>query len=222
MNCSTDEHIESLYPLALEQAQKVFAVAMQSPEDFSRDCFIDWCPGLDKGISSFGVLVYTLKQLRRVARRLGFETEDVEKMIAEASDVLLERYSAKSQLFVTKGGQISWHSQIWAALAGVLTKEENTRLLERMADANLDYYPHTPYMMHYYIEALYNCGEKEKAIDVIKDYWGKMVDFGFDTCFEVFNPENHFESPYNAPEFNSSCHAWSCTPAYWIYRYYNE
>ena len=59
-------------------------------------------------------------------------------------------------------------------------------------------------------------------MQIIRDYWGGMLDLGFDCCVEVFNPKDYFESPYKAPELNSACHAWSCTPAYWIYRYYNE
>ena len=39
---------------------------------------------------------------------------------------------------------------------------------------------------------------------------------GFDCCPELYNPDNHFESPYKAPELNSACHAWSCTPAFWL------
>ena len=71
-------------------------------------------------------------------------------------------------------------------------------------------------MLHYYLEALYMCGLNDKLITVIKKYWGQMIEYGFDCCPEIFNPENEFESPYHAPEINSACHAWSCTPAYWI------
>ena len=74
----------------------------------------------------------------------------------------------------------------------------------------------TPYMMHYYIEALYNSGLTSEALGFIKDKWGRMTDAGFDCCPEIFNTDNQFESPYNAPEINSACHAWSCTPAYWL------
>ena len=65
------------------------------------------------------------------------------------------------------------------------------------------------------------CEGAKKGLEVIKDIWGKIADAGFDTCPEIFNPKNDFESPYNAPEINSACHAWSCTPAYWI-KYLDE
>jgi hypothetical protein len=77
-------------------------------------------------------------------------------------------------------------------------------------------------MMHYYVEALYRYLSPEVAMDGIKRFWGELVRLGFDRCPEIFDPNNHFDSPYDAPEFNSACHAWSCTPAYWIARYLAE
>ena len=104
----------------------------------------------------------------------------------------------------------------------MLSKEEGIRLLQATEQKNPEYTIHTPYMMHYYIEALYQCGLKEKAMEEIRRFWGAIADAGFDCCPEIFNPSNHLESPYLAPEINSACHAWSCTPAYWIHRYCSE
>ena len=61
----------------------------------------------------------------------------------------------------------------------------------------------------------------DAAIACVAD-WGKILDAGFDCCPECFNEKNDFESPYKAPEINSACHAWSCTPAYWIYKFIKE
>ena len=85
---------------------------------------------------------------------------------------------------------------------------------------NPGYGIHTPYLMHYYIDALYQSGMKDKAVAQIKAFWGQLVEFGFDCCPEIFNPDDHMESPYNAPEINSACHAWSCTPVYWIHKFF--
>jgi len=81
---------------------------------------------------------------------------------------------------------------------------------------------HTPYLMHFYIDALCQCGMEKKALDEIKSFWGQLVDFGFDCCPEIFNPDDHLESPYYAPEINSACHAWSCTPIYWFHKLLNN
>ena len=63
---------------------------------------------------------------------------------------------------------------------------------------------------------------KEQAMKKIKDFWGQLVSLGFDCCPEIFNPDNHMESPYSAAEVNSACHAWSCTPSYFIRKFTNE
>ena len=216
------EFVRELYPLALEQAELVFDVFENNYKDFCSRTFIDWCEKLDKSVSMLGLFVYTLKQLSHIGKKLLEDVRDVDEKICRVKSALLARYSEEHGLFVCESGQISRHSQIWAVLADVLSPDQNRRVLEKMEQAGLDIYPHTPYMMHYYIDALYSCGEKEKAMQIIRDYWGSMLDLGFDCCVEVFNPKDYFESPYKAPELNSACHAWSCTPAYWIYRYYNE
>ena len=74
----------------------------------------------------------------------------------------------------------------------------------------------TPYMMHHYVEALCRVGRKKEARQVIRDYWGGMADHGADTYWELYNPENPDESPYGSPVVNSYCHAWSCTPAWFL------
>ena len=214
--------LEETYPLALEQVELIFELFERRDRAFYEEVFIDWCKGLDKSVAILGVFIYALKQFVFLSQKLHKDTKAAEEKIACLTHELLAKFDKKRGLFVTDSGQISWQSQIWAVLANVFSTEENVRLLQRMKEGNLQFYIHTPYMMHYYIEALYQNGQKEQAMEVIKEYWGKMVDYGFDCCLEVFNDSDHFESPYNAPEINSACHAWSCTPAYWIYRYYHE
>ena len=53
----------------------------------------------------------------------------------------------------------------------------------------------TPYMYHYYVEALLHCGMKDEAVNVIRNYWGGMVNEGADTFWELYNPANPDESP---------------------------
>lgn len=56
---------------------------------------------------------------------------------------------------------------------------------------------------------------KEKLIT----FWGGMADKGADTFWEAYDPTNDFISPYNFYPINSYCHAWSCTPVYFIRKY---
>ena len=56
----------------------------------------------------------------------------------------------------------------------------------------------TPYMYHHYIDALIRSGEKERALDEMRRYWGEMIHDGADTFWELYNPYNKYESPYGS------------------------
>ena len=49
-----------------------------------------------------------------------------------------------------------------------------------------------------------------------------MLDDGADTFYEIFNPDNPEESPYGGKIVHSFCHAWSCTPAYFLRTYFKR
>jgi len=208
--------VEELYDIALEQAQEVSKHFDKTTGALSLNPFIDWCPDLDKSAAIVGVYLYTLRQLLSLSETLKKDTVWIKNEIRDAETMLMRFWSKEDGLFHGATGQLSWHSQVWAVLSGTLTSEEAVRLLETAETAALPFTMHTPYMIHYYIEALYRSGLKQKALDVIRANWGRILDTGLDCCPEIFNPANEFESPYNAPEINSACHAWSCTPAYWI------
>ncbi|MDR0232823.1 MAG: glycoside hydrolase, partial [Dysgonamonadaceae bacterium] len=99
--------------------------------------------------------------------------------------------------------------------------KEANNLLKRTAENPEMIKPRTPYLYHYYLEALYLCGEHEKIKEVIEAYWGGMIHKGADTFWEVYDPENEYLTPYTkGGEYdylvNSYCHAWSCTPVYFL------
>ena len=77
----------------------------------------------------------------------------------------------------------------------------------------------TPYMMHHFIDALISVGQTSRAVQEIKKYWGGMVQAGADTFWELYDPKRPDFSPYGSKLINSYCHAWSCTPAYFIRKY---
>ncbi|MDI1304416.1 MAG: glycoside hydrolase, partial [bacterium] len=104
-------------------------------------------------------------------------------------------------------------------LSGVATKAEGAKALKALPTAKNVVYPGAPYLYHYVIEAMIQVGMKKEAKDIITNYWGDMVNKGADTFWEVYDPKNDFLSPYNAFLVNSYCHAWSCTPVYFIRKY---
>ena len=48
---------------------------------------------------------------------------------------------------------------------------------------------------------------------------GSMIRDGADTFWELYNPYNREESPYGSSMVNSYCHAWSCTPTYFLRKF---
>jgi alpha-L-rhamnosidase len=46
-----------------------------------------------------------------------------------------------------------------------------------------------------------------------------MISDGADTFWELYNPDDKKLSPYGSNLINSYCHAWSCTPTYFIRKY---
>lgn len=113
-------------------------------------------------------------------------------------------------------------SQVWMVLAEVFDQPMNREILETMI---AHHFPitgiATPYMYHHVVEALFVAGLQEEAIQLMKNYWGKMIQLGADTFWEAFKPEEPDFSPYGSPIISSYCHAWSCTPAYLIEKYLN-
>lgn len=212
------EFLEELYPVALRQAQKALDYFdFRTGELTGEAAHIEWCKGLDKGMATACVLVYTLKQLSEITKLLGKDNSWVKAQIEKVSQSVLLNHSKENGLYKTHSGQVSWATQIWLVLADILPQAENREILEALQREKPGFGIHTPYLMHFYIDALCQCGMKEKALDAIKSFWGQLVDLGFDCCPEIFNPDDHLESPYLAPEINSACHAWSCTPIYWYH-----
>lgn len=115
--------------------------------------------------------------------------------------------------------QMSVHSQIWMILGGVLNGEEAKKLLLYCLDNEKAKQPVTPYMRHYVMEAMLKLGMRDNAVQYLKSLWGGMVDSGADTFWEAYVPDEPDFSPYNDRKVNSLCHAWSCTPSYFIRKY---
>ncbi len=175
----------------------------------------------DRNTAALGYVAYVLNRMIALAKTLDKPTAFLEGFQNDVSRVLQNRYDPKIGLFTAADGEVSWQSQVWAALSGTLTTEQAARLLEKTVEADPAIRMSSPFMTHYYIEALIGCGKREQALDCIKTYWGGILRAGFDCCPECFDERDERLSPYAHPVLNSACHAWSCTPSYWIRRYYS-
>jgi hypothetical protein len=182
--------------------------------------FIDWNDDLDRTAPMQGVLLYCYQQALELARLAGAEREAadypdrIRRMTAAARDAF---YSPSQSLFLSgPGRQASWATQAWMIHSGVASEQEGSAALKAVAGMPDAVGPVTPYLYHYVADAMLACGMQEQALELIQSYWGGMVRAGADTFWEVYNPSNPSLSPYKSLLVNSYCHAWSCTPAWFL------
>lgn len=214
------EFVRLLWPTARRQLElaRVFYDAsgrLKTPELPMR-WFIDWNLSLDREASACGVHLYCLRAAAGLAELLGErECAAAYREEYEMRKVLALRwlYDPEQALFVSGDTrQVSMASQIWAVLGGL---SSDASLFDRAAAAGALPVV-SPYLYHSFVEALILLDEKEKALSLIRDYWGGMLKAGADTFWELYNPDNPAESPYGGTIVNSYCHAWSCTPSYFL------
>jgi hypothetical protein len=211
-----------LWPVALCQAQVLEQFidgngAYQNPQKMW--AFIDWS-ALHKDAAEFGVLTFGLRRTVDLADLVGDREASAalrQRLAMMRANAMRHYFDAKNGLFV--GGparQISWLSQAWMVLAGVVQGDAAAAVLKAVAAHSTAIKPAGPYGWHYVVEAMVLSGMNREAKAVVLDYWGKMVDLGADTFWEVFDPADQKLSPYRSHLINSYCHAWSCTPTYFI------
>lgn len=185
--------------------------------------FFDWRDGLDVDTAMQGATIFALRQTWELASLLGC-TDRVgdypaiaEKMSRAARQKLYDR---KRGVFLSgKDAQLSVLSQTWMIKAGVLGAKEGAAAIRNTLSDAAAVMPGTPYGTHYLIDAMLLCGLADEAKAYLIDYWGGMVNKGADTFWEAYDPLNEYITPYGTIAENSACHAWSCTPTYFIHEY---
>ncbi|MEQ0336936.1 sugar hydrolase [Klebsiella sp. GB_Kp050] len=216
--------LEHLLPVALKQITLITeryvnndGVVQIPDRPFT---FIDWQDGLDKQASMQGLMIYCCRRVKSLTELVGDNSSSakldslIQHMTNAATRYL---WKSDSKLFVSgPNSQISWASQIWMVLAGIVDNQTGKDLLQRVMKMPKAITPLTPYLYHHLVSAFVTIGDKQGAQDVVLGYWGIMAEYGVDTFWEAFDPHNPKASPYGAMQINSYCHAWSCTPAYFI------
>ena len=185
--------------------------------------FFDWRDNFDKLASLQGLFVKVLKDTYELAKMIGKEKEvtGLPELARQMSSTARKNYYDSTRGIVVSGQQkqISYLSQVWMALGGVLNKKEAQKALKTAMSMKDAVYPGSPYGNHYVVEALITCGMEQEAKDYLIEYWGGMVSKGADTFWEIYDPGNDTLSPNKFFPVNSYCHAWSCTPVYFIRKY---
>lgn len=217
--------VKELWPTAFRQIE----LALDDMEDGVPKtenpmmAFIDWKDGLDRQAAAHAVWIYCLRQGEVLAGLAGDEKGEnqVHSLLSDAIEKAVSCFWDEEKGFFVSGEsrQISWSSQAWMVLADVWDREKSRTLMLHLLEENPEVGVSTPYAYHHVIEALLHVGEKDKALELLRTYWGGMIKQGADTFWEAFDPEDPNASPYGSSQVNSFCHAWSCTPA-WLFREY--
>ncbi|MFP1839614.1 alpha-L-rhamnosidase-related protein [Lonsdalea quercina] len=190
--------------------------------------FIDWNPGsdqsaalkgLEKQTAIQGLLIYSCQEGIELAKSLGRNAEvaHLEETVERMKQAARGLFDEKQGVFVSgEQRQISWASQAWMALADVLPQPQMAQALTRVMSLPQAIRPLTPYLYHHMVDALIHCGLSQEARTLVEEYWGAMVKTGTNTFWEAFDPKKPMSSPYGSKQIDSYCHAWSCTPSYFI------
>lgn len=219
---------DDLWPVARRQMEAALAY-VNAEGLFDRSLcssvwlFFDWRDGLDPDTPMQGAVLFALDQTLELARMLRREKETATwKRIASRMRTAARKrlYDRRQGVFVSgPQHQVSLLAQVWMVIGGVTTPEEGRQVLRTALDSSDTLMPGTPYATHYLIEAMLRCGMTGEARRYLTDYWGGMVRKGADTFWEAYDPQDDFISPYGFFPVNSACHAWSCTPVYFIHKY---
>lgn len=210
---------EDLWPVAYRQVEALIEDCVRDgvydinakPLDTQMSIvFFDWNDALDKRSVIQMMMPYAIDQTYELACRLG-HTQEVCHWPAISKR--MKRMARQMQY------RPSCTSEAWAVLAGIYTGQKAQQRMLQVLNSPEAVHPSTPYAWHFVIDALIRCGLKSEARKTMEEIWGSMTRLGADTFWEVYMPEDHFASPYKFAPLNSYCHAWSCTPVYFIQKY---
>ena len=185
----------------------------------------DWKDDLNRATPMQGLMTFCIAKSLELAEMLGYEDRAAVKEWSKVLDQM--RRASKSKLYDKQRGvmlsgdqgQVSYLSQAWMTLSDTFSRKEAQRAMRYVLENENTCYPGSPYAYHYIIEALLHCGMETEARELMVKYWGGMIQKGADTFWEVYDPKDDKRSPYGAHVVNSACHAWSCTPVYFINKY---
>lgn len=187
--------------------------------------FFDWAPiPLDNHAAIQGLLIYAMEHAIDIAKKIGTtqEIKDYPAKIKQLRTAGKKAYWDSKRKLVISGEkkQNSYTGTSWAILGGIINGKDAQDAIKNVTKNPEAIKPGTPYANHFLVQAMLNSGLKQEAKEYVDQYWGGMVRLGADTFWEYYVPENHLFSSYNGYTLlNSYCHAWSCTPIYFIVNY---
>ena len=192
-------------------------------EAYREGRFLDWPSNNQPDTIHAGLQALTVLALEAGAdmvKLLG--DSDLQKACTETA--------ARMRTYVPDSGT-SNHAAAFLSLAGMLDTEAAAEIILANGPEKC-----TSFMGYYFLEALALGGRYAEAMDLISDYWGRMLDLGATTFWEDFNytdgkeagrideivPEGTFDIHADGGAWcyvglrHSFCHGWASGPTTWL------
>ncbi|MBR5107254.1 MAG: alpha-L-rhamnosidase [Bacteroidales bacterium] len=194
-----------------------------SREAYRDGRFIDWPSNDQPDVIHAGLQALTIRALEagaEMAACLGY-------------DYLQKECTVVAQQLRTYVPDAVGNSQAAALLSieGLMDAEEASAIILRNGPEKF-----TSFMGYYLLEALAKGGHYAEAMQLISDYWGRMIDLGATTFWEDFNyndaknagrideivPEGKFDIHADGGAWcyvglrHSFCHGWASGPTAWL------
>lgn len=203
--------------------RNVMANVDESRENYKDGRFIDW-PSNDKpDVIHAGLQAITVMALDAGAEMAGHLGD--EPLREEC-----EKVAAKMRKYVPDPCGSSQAAAL-LAISGLLRPDKAASVILKNGA-----YGFSSFMGYYMLEALAKNGDYEAAMDLISEYWGKMLDLGATSFWEDFNfadaqnaarideivPEGKFDIHADGGAYcyvglrHSFCHGWASGPTTWL------
>ena len=194
--------------------------------------FVDWASGVitqsPEGYRATHLMIVRgVREAVFLLRELG-DSANADKYEAWASTLTeAARRNYLDAATSTYGPRLQTNSM--ALYSGTATPEQQAAIFEKILRAgsptwkmgtpytNTDAYAMTPYFGFYVLDNLGALGRQQQGLDLIRRYWGGMIERGATTFWEKFDPG--FPGPKtvldNMP-YISLCHGWSSGPTSYL------
>ena len=192
-------------------------------ENYKEGRFIDWPTNDNPDAIHAGLQALTVRALEAGSELAGWLSEPA--LSRECKDV-----AARLKTYVPdhKGNK---EAAALLAIQGMIDGKTAKNVIVK--DGAKDF---TSFMGYYMLEALAKSGDYADAINLISEYWGKMLDLGATTFWEDFNyedsknaaridefvPEGKFDIHADGGAYcyvglrHSFCHGWASGPTAWL------
>lgn len=165
--------------------------------------------------------------LGEAAELLGEESSSYHARSRQLSEKIQEYYWDEDQgayidSFSSGRRNVTRHANIFAYLFDIAGKEKKKQIIERVIRNEMIPAITTPYFKFFELEVLCQAGFVGDMVQLLRDYWGGMLERGAVTFWEEFNPKQPEDDQYDmyGDRFGKSlCHIWAASPVYFLAKY---